>query len=124
MKRIFVFWAAGSLLLAGCGGSRSGHEAAQAAVITGVALTAVAVQKAREQKQPKSISKKSSECCAVCGECEFPCGDTCIPQGILCTKPKGCACTQDASIPEGTPKPEPNPVPCNQSPAFDPTISM
>ncbi|MBN2530949.1 MAG: hypothetical protein JXR76_31470 [Deltaproteobacteria bacterium] len=98
--------------IAGPGCSGKGGEVA-AVVATGATLKAVQV--AREKKSPQRLSASSQgDCCVVCGECTFPCGNRCVANGTLCTRPKGCACTADESVPEGTPRPEPNPIDCNQ----------
>jgi hypothetical protein len=66
------------------------------AVVVGVAATLQAVQLAREAKADAQVP--TTECCVVCDPCTFPCGDSCVPNGSLCSAPRGCACWQ---LPEG-----------------------
>jgi hypothetical protein len=44
-----------------------------------------------------SCNDGSTGCCTVCqGTCA--CGDSCVPCGTLCKKPKGCACTSAGQV--------------------------
>jgi len=77
----------------GCGGSaQQQQEQRDAAVVAGIAATLTAVQTARAQA-PANQGSPIRQCCAVCGPCDFPCGDACVPNGTMCTDPPGCACT-------------------------------
>jgi hypothetical protein len=107
-----------ALSLATCGGSprtpagNNRGEYAEAGVAAGIAVTASIIQSARSQAKPV---KSVKECCAICDHCSFPCGDSCVPIGNVCLKPKGCAC-YDSQLPisERPPRSE---QPClNQSP--------
>jgi hypothetical protein len=88
------------LFIAACGGpsdnrTRQQHEYTEAGVAAGIAVTAALIQSARRQAKP---IKSASECCAICNNCSFPCGDGCVPIGAVCLKPDGCAC-YDSQLP-------------------------
>lgn len=114
-RRIAVLLA--SVVLVACSG-----KGAPVGAVVATAVTLKAIQVAREKKTPQQLSKSSQgDCCTVCTECTFPCGNDCVPNGTLCTRPRGCACTSDQSIPDGTPPREANPINCNTS---NPTIQI
>jgi hypothetical protein len=77
---------AATLLLAAC----QGHEPEVGAVVA-TAATLQVIQLAQQQNPDHPGA--TGECCMVCGSCEFPCGDYCVPFGTVCTDPAGCACT-------------------------------
>jgi hypothetical protein len=80
----------------GCGGSaQQQQEQRDAAAVAGVAAALQVVQTARA-KAPAAGPSPSVACCAVCGPCEFPCGDTCVANGTMCLDPPGCACAGDS----------------------------
>ena len=98
------------IAMAGCSG-----KGGQVAAVVATGATLKAVQTIREHRSPQQFSSSSKgDCCIVCSECTFPCGNKCVSNGTLCTHPRGCACTADESIPEGTPLPEPNPYDCSR----------
>ncbi|MBW2278918.1 MAG: hypothetical protein JRF63_15600 [Deltaproteobacteria bacterium] len=74
----------------------SGKEPQVGAVVA-AAGTLQAIQLAREQNPANQPT--AGECCMLCGPCEFPCGDYCVPFGTLCPEATGCAC---ARLPKGT----------------------
>ena len=108
MRRFFDQSAACGIALAliCCGGSEEQRQKyGEAVMVAGIAATLQAVQVAKGQTQPPAAAA-GAECCIVCPECSFPCGDECVPQGTLCTRPRGCACWQGQS--RATDKPPEN----------------
>ncbi len=101
---------------AGCGGSAQQQAQADAAAIAGVAAALQVVQAARAKAAPV-VTRPEGVCCVVCGACDFPCGNACVPNGTMCMDPPGCACagapaeTRDQPVaPEpggGCPEPTP-----------------
>lgn len=82
----------------------SKHQQHQVGAVVAVAGTMQAIQLARDQNPANQPT--ANECCMLCGPCEFPCGDHCVPFGTLCPEATGCAC---AKLPQGTtgdPEPE------------------
>ena len=101
-------------LLIGLPASSCSGKGGEVGAVVATAATLKAVQTAREQRKPTQLSTSSQgDCCVVCTECTFPCGDSCVPNGTLCTRPKGCACTDEEAVPDGTPPREPNPINCD-----------
>jgi hypothetical protein len=92
----------------------------QVAAVVATAATLQAIQLAREQSP---ANQPTGECCQICGSCEFPCGDHCVPFGTLCAAPAGCACT--TLPPDRTPDAEPaeNTPPGTSCPARTPWVA-
>jgi len=82
----------------------SGHKEPQVAAVVATAATLQAVQLARAQNPVNQPA--AGECCMLCGPCEFPCGDYCVPFGTLCAEPTGCACAILPKATTGDPEPE------------------
>lgn len=92
-----------ALLITAAVSGCSGKEPQVGAVVA-TAATLQAVQLARAQNPANQPT--STECCMLCGPCEFPCGDYCVPFGTLCHEPAGCACAQLPKGTTGDPMPE------------------
>lgn len=95
-----------SSLTLSCGGTPTEREAVGVAAIAGAATV---ISLARSQAQPQAPVGSPTECCAVCDACSFPCGDACLRNGMICLKPKGCACYEN-QLPDGESQrlPDPN----------------
>lgn len=92
MPRIAITCLVCSAALTGCG-----NKEPQVGAVVATAATLEVIQLAREQDPDNR--PPVGECCMLCGPCEFPCGDRCVPFGTFCASPAGCACAQ---IPKGT----------------------
>ena len=78
------------------------QEYGEATVVAAIAVTAAIIQTARSQAP---ALQRPSECCAICDQCSFPCGDECVPIGAVCARAAGCACYDSQLPPEHRPAP-------------------
>ncbi|MBW2535660.1 MAG: hypothetical protein JRI55_29480 [Deltaproteobacteria bacterium] len=98
-----------SCVVCACGGRPARVPQPDPAVVAGaVAVTAATLEVVRQAKQQSPDLPASEHCCMICDACSFPCGDSCVPFGTMCTEPQGCACTdskvnRDDRPPQGEP---------------------
>jgi hypothetical protein len=98
--------------LSGCKRGSAGN-AAEAVVALTMAATVSAIQAARARSPDRRSTRK--DCTHICGPCEVPCGDECLPYGTACLSKPGRACWE--SVPPSVPEPEPPDI-CPAGPGF------
>lgn len=94
-----------------------------AAALAGTAASLEVISMARSQS-PSNKKKSLEPCCDVCDECSFPCGDRCVPNGMMCAAPKGCACYPGGATARDVPPAGEPPSSCMQTPGSEPHIIM